>query len=173
LKVSEEEQTIDHIYQRLDKKRIEIKRLKKQLQSRLPKGRDPTGQRYLQHLTYITALPKVSDAPDKMEAELDKLTEQQQLPLFNELPYPIQFYSASDLYWSVESHDTSTASANGIHQEFSKTEKPKAKHHQRPKERICVTFKGLTDYLFKIQCGRRQLPVFRQLQLRLKSGTSR
>lgn len=164
LQVTDEEQNLDELSKRLDKKRLEIRRLEEQLTSRLPKGRDPTGQRYLQMLCHITALPELSDDPEKLEAELDRWIQQQQLPLGQELPYPIRFDSSSDLYWLLQSQDTSNPSEtdNQIHQESPKSEKPQKKHRQQSKERIHVQFKGTKDYTFKIQCDRRQLPVFRQ-----------
>lgn len=179
LQVSEEDQNLNELSERLDKKKVEIKRLEEQLSSRLPKGRDPTGQRYLQILSHISSLPDLRDDPQKLEAKLDRLTIQQQLPLFNELPYPILFYSSGDLYWSVQPQDTSHPSTpdNGIHPELPKSKKHQKQHGKRPTERICVKFKGVEskeakpntgqskkakDHTFKIQCDRRQLPLFRR-----------
>ena len=121
----------------------------------------------------------MQDDPQKLEAELDRLAQQPQLPLYNELPYPILFHSSGDLYWSIQSQDTSNPSSpeNGIHPELPKIKKRHKKHRKQPKERICVQFKGTEseeakpkksqsegakDYTFKIQCDRRQLPLFRQ-----------
>ena len=179
LQVSEQDQNLKELSERLDKIRVEIKRLEEQLSSRLPKGRDPTRQRYLQILGHISALPELKDDPQKLEAELDRLTIQQQLPLFNELPYPILFYSSGDLYWSVQPQDTSHPSdpENGSHPELPKSKKHQKPHGQRSTERICVKFKGVQskeakpntgqskeakDHTFKIQCDRRQLPLFRR-----------
>jgi IS605 OrfB family transposase len=179
LQVSEQDQNLNELSSRLDKTRVEIKRLEEQLSSRLPKGRDPTGQRYLQILGHISALPELKDDPQKLEAELDRLTIQQQLPLFNELPYPILFYSSGDLYWSVQPQDTSHPSdpENGSHPELPKSKKHQKPHGKRPTERISVKFKGVQskeakpntgqskeakDHTFKIQCDRRQLPLFRR-----------
>lgn len=180
LQVSEEEPELTALSERLDKKRVEIKRLEEQLKSRLPKGRDPTGQRYLQILAHISALPKLRDDPQKLEAKLDTLTIQQQLPLFNKLPYPILFYSSGDLSWSVQSQDISNPAdpENGIRPELPKSNKP---HSQRPKERICVKFRGAEpkknkseegkNYTFKIQCDRRQLPLFRRFLIDYQTYT--
>jgi len=164
LQVTDKEQNLDELSKRLDKKRVEIRRLEEQLTSRVPKGRDPTGQQYLQRLCHITALPEWSDDLEKLEAELDRWRQQQQLPLGKELPYPIRFDSSSDLYWLLKSQETSNPSEieNQIHQELPKSEKPQKKHRQQSKERIYVQFKGTKDYTFKIQCDRRQLPLFQQ-----------
>jgi len=164
LKISEEEQNLEKLSEHLDKKRKEIERIEEQLTSRLPKGRDPTEQRYLETLCHVTALPELSDDPEKLAAELETLTVQKQLPLLKELPYPIQFGSSGDLYWSVETQDTSNPSdtENGSHQELPKSKKRHKKHRQRPQQRICVRFKGAKDHTFKIQCDRRQLSIFRQ-----------
>ena len=160
LKINEKEPNLDQLSERLDKKRKEIERLENQLTSRLPKGRDPTQQRYLENLCHVTALPALSNDPEKLAAELETLTVQKQLPLFKELPYPIRFDMSGDLYWSVETQDTSNPSdtENGIYQELPESKK----HRQRPQERICVRFKGAKDHTFKIQCDRRQLSIFRQ-----------
>jgi IS605 OrfB family transposase len=121
----------------------------------------------------------LKDDPQKLEAELDRRTIQQQLPLYKELPYPILFHSSGDLYWSVQSEDTSNSSdpENGIHPELPKSKKRHKKPRHQPTKRICVQFKGkefqeakpnkdksevVKDYIFKIQCDRRQLPVFRR-----------
>ncbi|MBD1808868.1 hypothetical protein H6F98_25930 [Microcoleus sp. FACHB-SPT15] len=164
LKISEKEQNLEKLSERLDKKRKEIERIEDQLISRLPKGRDPTEQRYLETLCHITALPELRDNPEKLAVELETLTVQQQLPLLKELPYPIQFGSTGDLYWSVETQDTSNPfdAENGIHQELPKSKKRQKKRCKRPEERICVRFKGTKDHTFKIQCDRRQLSIFRQ-----------
>jgi hypothetical protein len=179
LKVSQEEQNLNELSERLDKKRVEIKRIEEQLTSRLPKGRDPTRQRYLQILGHISVLPELQDNPQKLEAELDRLTIQQQLPLYNELPYPILFYSSGDLSWSIQpqAKPNSSDPDNGIHQELPKRNKRHKKHCKRPTKRICVQFKGVEskeaktntgqskkakDHTFKIQCDRRQLPLFRR-----------
>lgn len=179
LKVSQEDQNLNQLSERLDKTKVEIKRLSEQLTSRLPKGRDPTGQRYLQILSHISTLPELRDDPPRLVVELDRLTIQQQLPLFKELPYPILFYSSSDLCWSVQSQETSNHSdpEHGIHPELPQSKKRHKKHCKQSTERICVKFKGAgpkeakakksqsgaaKDFTFKIQCARRQLPVFRQ-----------
>jgi IS605 OrfB family transposase len=179
LQVSEQDQNLNELSSRLDKTKVEIQRLEKQLTSRLPKGRDPTGQRYLQILAHISTLPELKDDPQKLEAELDRLTIQQQLPLFNKLPYPILFYSSGDLYWSVQSEKKSNPSNpdNKIPPELPKTKKRHMKPRKRPTERICVEFKGkefrgakanksqsegAKDYTFKIHCDRRQLPLFQR-----------
>ncbi|HEY9669955.1 MAG TPA: type V CRISPR-associated protein Cas12k [Waterburya sp.] len=185
LQVSEQDQNLNELSERLDKTQVEIKRLEEQLKSRLPKGRDPTGHQYLQILGHISTLPEFSDDSQKLEADLDGLTKQQQLPLYNELPYPILFYSSGDLYWSVQSQNTSHPSGpeNGSHSELPKSQK---QHGQRSTERICVKFKGVEskeakpkksqserakDYSFKIQCDRRQLPLFRRFLIDYQTYT--
>jgi len=159
LQISKKTQNLQEFCERLDKKRVEIERIEEQLNSRLPKGRDPTGQRYLQLLIQITAVPEWSDDPQKLEAELEQLTQQQQLPLFKELPYPIRFDSAGDLYWSQQTQDTpNSANSEPEHQELAKAKKSS----KCPKQRIGVRFKGVEADIFKIQCDRRQLPLFQR-----------
>lgn len=150
LKVSEEEETPDEIQLRIERKRIEVERLREQLQSQLPKGRDPTDERYLEKLGAVIALPDIdlglNDAADWLDWKAQK-----QLPLYNQLPYPIVYGSADDLIWSIVSDPGQTD------QQPKKRKNPKS-----PRERIKVRFKGVADHIFSIQCDRRQLSFFRQ-----------
>jgi hypothetical protein len=150
LTVSEEEETPDEIQFRIERKRIEVERLKEQLQSQLPKGRDPTDERYLEKLGAAIALPDIGLSLDDAE-DWSAWKGQKQLPLYNRLPYPILYGSADDLVWSILSDSAQT------NQKAKKRKKSK-----RPIERLKVRFKGLDEHLFQVQCDRRQLPFFRQ-----------
>jgi IS605 OrfB family transposase len=155
LTVSEQDESLEDWNQRLESKRIEIERLEEQLQSQLPRGRDPTGERFIDGLLTATAFPQHNN-PDQIEAEFDEWREQKQIQLFNSLPYPIIFGSADDLNWSTEKTGLATE------QVLAKSPKRKKKKAKQPTERVCVRFKGFKDHLFKIQCDRRQLHIFRQ-----------
>jgi len=148
LKVSEEENDPETIQYLIDRKRIEIERLTEQLQSRLPKGRDPNHERFLAKLEIAIALPE--DGSDEV---FDKWLGQKQLPELNSLPYPIIFGSSDDLYWNVLVNAPAASDAPA---------KKKSRKSKRPQERLQVRFKGLDEYDFKIQCDRRQLSTFRQ-----------
>ena len=150
LEVSQEEETLDEIQFRIERKHIEVERLKEQLQSQLPKGRDPTDERYLEKLGAAIALPDVDLSLDDA-ADCLAWKAQKQLPLYNRLPYPILYGSVDDLVWSILSDSDQT------NQKTKKRKKSKS-----PNERLNVRFKGLENHIFKIQCDRRQLPFFRQ-----------
>lgn len=159
LAVSEQDKDAAILVQQLDSKVIEIERLEEQLQSQLPQGRDPTGEKYVQSLLSAIALPTLEEI-DQVEATLSELKEQKQVKLFNSLPYPVIFGSADDLIWSVETKNaTSKPEDSSIVQKPPITKKRKEKNSS---DRLYVHFKGLKNFRFKIQCDRRQLPIFRQ-----------
>lgn len=145
---------------RLESKRIEIERLEEQLQSRLPKGRDPTGDRFAENLIEAIALPDdtVSNYSDLV---FSSWLEQKQIKLLNPLPYPIIWGSADDLRWTSEPRklppNAPRASSN-----TKKKKKPAKKKQITSEDIIGVRFKGLSAHTFKVQCDRRQLPIFRQ-----------
>lgn len=155
LTVSEQDESLEDWNQRLESKRIEIERLEEQLQSQLPRGRDPTGERFIDSLLTATDFAQHDD-PDQIEVEFSEWRKQKQIQLFNPLPYPIIFGSADDLNWSTEKD--ALESKQGL----AKRPKRKKKRAKQPTERVCVRFKGFKDHLFKIQCDRRQLYIFRQ-----------
>lgn len=162
LAISEQDKDPETLAQQLESKKIEIERLEKQLQSQLPKGRDPNGERYVESLLAAIALPDL-DEIDHADINLSSLKEQKQVELFNSLPYPIIFGSADDLIWSVESRNaTSPPIEPTTKQEPTRVKKrKKKKKKQIVSDRLCVRFKGLKNSIFKIQCDRRQLDKFR------------
>ncbi|RZM79131.1 hypothetical protein DYY88_10255 [Leptolyngbya iicbica LK] len=152
LKVIEEEDTPDTIQHVIDRKRIEIERLTEQLQSRLPKGRDPNHERFVEKLEIAVALPDCS--PEHWDPEeFDEWRIQKQISELNTLPYPILFGSASDLYWDILDNTTSATTVSA---------QKKSRKSKRPNERLQVRFKGLDEHKLRIQCDRRQLKIFRQ-----------
>jgi hypothetical protein len=161
LKVSEEEETPDEIQFRIERKRIEVERLKEQLQSQLPKGRDPTDERHLEKLGAAIALPDIDLSLDDAADSADWKS-QKQLPLYNRLPYPILYGSADDLVWSILSDSAQT------NQQTKKRKQPKS-----PNKRIKVRFKGLDEHVFSVQCDRRQLPFLKWTSISLKTSTCR
>ena len=130
LKVIEEEDTPETIQHVIDRKRIEIERLTEQLQSRLPKGRDPSHERFMERLEMAIALPDGSPKHWDPE-EFDEWRIQKQIPELNTLPYPILFGSASDLYWDILNDTTSAATVSA---------KKKSRKSKRPNERLQVRF---------------------------------
>ncbi|MCY7276810.1 MAG: type V CRISPR-associated protein Cas12k, partial [Phormidesmis sp. CAN_BIN44] len=163
LAVGEQDKAPEVLAQQLESKKIEIERLEKQLQSQLPKGRDPPGERYFESLLAAIALPD-TDTTDQEEANLSSLKEQKQIELFNSLPYPIIFGSADDLIWSRKTRSSTLEQVEpNVEQEPTKAKQPRRKKKPKfPSEQLCVRFKGLRHSIFKIQCDRRQLSTFRQ-----------
>jgi hypothetical protein len=149
LVVSEEEERIEDIQLRIEKKRIEICRLEEQIDSSLPKGRDPTGERFIEKLVIATAVPE-SELDDSTEEYWSDWKVQKQLPLLNPIPYPIIWGSAYDLYWSSSNQQSQSAK--------------KRKRSKQPRERVQVRFNGkeLKRHKFNIYCDRRQLTIFKQ-----------
>lgn len=207
--VNEEEEDPEALKLRLEKKRIQIARLEKQLKSRLPDGRDPTGDRFENNLNNAIALPNHStflpakfwinwyqalqlDPKDgsnllilflsfisykqNLAAEFDawEQEEPERLALastiYKTLPYPFLFGSADDLYWSSEQVEPHPRTIRERHQtEKRHARQPpkrrrKPKHKQNVNKQICVRFKGkeLKKHCFRINCDRRQLPLFKQ-----------
>ncbi|MEH2407909.1 type V CRISPR-associated protein Cas12k [Nostoc sp.] len=91
--VSEQEEDPNQYALRRSKKVKEIERLKEQLQSRIPSGRDLTGQEWLQTLLVAT-----STAP-KSENEAS-LWQKRLLKKDISIPFPVQFTTSEDLIWS-------------------------------------------------------------------------
>lgn len=154
LTVNEQDESLEAWNQRFESKKIEIERLAEQLQSQLPKGRDPTGERFIDSLLTATAFAQHSNS-SSIEAEFTEWCKQNQIQLFNPLPYPIIFGSADDLNWFLEENTPETK------QELAKRKNRKRRLKQTT-GRVCVYFKGLKGHTFKIQCDRRQLHIFRQ-----------
>lgn len=101
LNIRHEEIRIANLKKRLRIKYIEIENLEKQLRSRLPKGRDPEGQRYVVALHEACALPQI---PLEEKAFYEG---QAKLPLYNEMPYPLIFEGATNLSWLLEKRQKS------------------------------------------------------------------
>ncbi len=74
------------------KKKIEIERLKDQLQSRIPKGRDLTGEEWLETLEIATAnIPQDENEAKAWQASLLRKTAN--------VPFPVAYESNEDMTW--------------------------------------------------------------------------
>ncbi len=153
LKIPEEPFVKNSLKKRFTKKEIEIERLDAKINQQLPKGRDPLGSRYLEHLTQALALPKLSNDPQRLVVELQSWKQQIQLPNFNALHYPLVIESSGKFYWStidvVSTRDFNTNDAPTDIQSQSV---------------LGVSFSGFADCVFQIKCSRRQLYIFRRFQ---------
>ncbi|MEH2045241.1 type V CRISPR-associated protein Cas12k [Nostoc sp.] len=84
--------------QRRRRKEIEIERLREQLKSRKPKGRDLTGEKWLTTLEEATNQVPLDEFEAKSwQASLLKLT--------SNIPYPVDYETNTDLDWLIHSPD--------------------------------------------------------------------
>lgn len=159
------EESLDELLFRFEKKRIEIERLGKQLESRKPKGRDPLGTRFEAHTADVTRLPKHT-ASDTVRAEFNIWKAQSQIQFLNTLHYPV-LYETCDVFWSF--YSTVDQAAKVDPKEAKHKKRRCRKRTQKSSERICLTFSGFQKWLgrspemFKVQCDRRQLPFLHQI----------
>jgi len=98
--VNREEEDPEQLALRLEKKKVEIERLKERLESRLPQGRDILGQYSEEAINRAIALPEDEDF-DAWEQALSHHTAELSRQ-WKTLPYPLLFGSTDDLYWSRE-----------------------------------------------------------------------
>lgn len=165
---------------RLERKRIQIQRIQKQMEIQLPIGRDPLGDRTQTFINEAIAFPEgefeawEQDLPRRMENLSSNL---------QSLPYPVLFGSADDLYWSWEATPHSSSHTPSEVQVPEPTDavrrKPKrSRTRKRQKQdipRICIRFKSkeLSNLRAKVYCDRRQLPIFRQCLTDYKENKAR
>jgi len=131
--VSAQEEDPEGFAKRIHRKKKEIERLQAQLVSRLPKGRDLTGEGFLE--TLAIAVGKVPDNEIEQLLWRAKL-----LAKPAAMPYPILFGSQDDLRWSTNEKGRICVAFNGLDKAI-----PELKHNP-----------------FQIYCDRRQLPFFQR-----------
>ncbi|QLE48387.1 hypothetical protein FD724_09815 [Nostoc sp. C057] len=91
-KISELDEDPEEFTRNRRKKEIEIERLKDQLQSRIPKGRDLTGEEWLETLEIATA----NVAQNEKEA---KAWQAALLRKIADVPFPVAYESNEDMTW--------------------------------------------------------------------------
>jgi hypothetical protein len=179
-KVSHEEEDPEKLALRLSKKRIQIERLQEQLNSQLPIGRDPTGERTNQFVEEAISLPRDSDSIENRIEEFE--TWEDLLPerianlstQLETLPYPLLLGSNDDISWSWET--ISTAASSSITSPNPSPKRTRTRRRRRKaKKRICVSLKGkgLSQIRLRLYCDRRQLPIFRQFVEDSKANKAR
>jgi IS605 OrfB family transposase len=131
--VSAQQEDPEAFTQRIHRKKKEIERLQAQLLSRLPKGRDLTGERFLESLAIA-----VGKVPDDAIEQL--LWQAKLLAKRAAMPYPILFGSQDDLRWSINERGRICVAFNGLDKAI-----PELKRNP------C-----------QIYCDRRQLPLFQR-----------
>ncbi|HEY9625921.1 MAG TPA: type V CRISPR-associated protein Cas12k [Coleofasciculaceae cyanobacterium] len=131
--VREQEENPEAFAQRIHRKQKEIERLEAQLKSRLPKGRDLTGEEFLQTLSTATGRVPADDIEQMLwQAKL--------LAKPATLPYPIIFGSQTDLRWSINKKGRICVSFNGLDKAIPE----------------------LKENPLQIYCDQRQLPLFQR-----------
>jgi len=105
--VSELEEDPEKFATRRRAKEIEIERLKEQLKSRLPKGRDLTGQKWLEALeTAIYNVPQDEDEAKAWQAAL--------LRKSSPVPFPVAYESNEDMKWFKNDQGRICVRFNGL-----------------------------------------------------------
>ncbi len=137
--------------QLLSQKQIEIERLEAKINAQLPKGRDPLGVKYLERLEQAISLPGTSNNSKKLHSDWETWRKQVQIPDYNHLPYPITIVSCDKFYWPRIEQNRDQMEGGQIQQSCKKPH-------------LGVAFSGFRDCVFKIQCGRKQLHIFRRFQ---------
>jgi hypothetical protein len=136
-KISDKEEDPEKFAIRRRKTEIKISRLTEQIASRIPKGRDLTGEQWLEALSAATSTVPENEA--QARSWQDRL-----LTESKSLPFPVAYVSNEDLKWSKK----------------EKNEKNPSKYRKRGKKnkegRLCVKFNGLGKHIFEIYCDQRQ-----------------
>lgn len=127
---------------RMHRKQKEIERLKEQLQARLPKGRDLTGEAFLE--TLATATKQLPETVAQAREWQDKLSERPAT-----LPYPLIYGSATDVRWGKTAQGRIAVNFSGL-EKYLKAASPEIKEW----------FKTHQEHPFRLYCDQRQLPFF-------------
>jgi hypothetical protein len=138
-KISDKEEDPEKFAIRRRKTEIKISRLTEQLASRLPKGRDLTGEKWLQ--TLITATSTAPENEDQARSWQDRL-----LTKSKSIPFPVAYETNEDLTWSKKEKEENKKNP-------SKYRKGGRKNQEG---RLCVQFNGLGEHIFEIYCDQRQ-----------------
>ncbi|CDN11863.1 hypothetical protein RintRC_0248 [Richelia intracellularis] len=89
------------------KKEIEIERLKEQLKSHIPKGRDLTG------LEWSDILEKIANSTPQTENEA-KLWQASLLRKSRSVPFPVAYETSEDMYWEINEQGRVFVRFNGL-----------------------------------------------------------
>lgn len=143
-KIFETEEDPEKFVYRIHRKQKEIEQLEAQLQARLPKGRDLTGEDFLETLAIVTQqIPENVIQAQEWQAKLLAR------PVY--LPYPIIYGSSTDVRWSKTTKGRIAVSFNGID-----------KYLKEANPEIQEWFKTHKEYPFQLYCDQRQLPFFQR-----------
>lgn len=106
-KVNNLEEDAEKYAQKRRRKEIEITRLKEQLKSRVPKGRDLIGEKWLETLgKAVNTNPKTENEAKSWQANL--------LRGLSCVPFPVVYESNEDMKWSINDEGRIFVSFNGL-----------------------------------------------------------
>jgi IS605 OrfB family transposase len=143
-KIPETEENLEKFTHRVHRKQKEVEQLEAQLQARLPKGRDLTGEEFLETLAIATQqLPESVTQAREWQAKL--------LTRPASLPYPIIYGSSIDVRWGKTPKDRIAVTFNGVD-----------KYLKAADSSIQEWFKTHKEYPFRLYCDQRQLPFFQR-----------
>jgi IS605 OrfB family transposase len=143
-KISETEEDPAKFAHRIHRKQKEIEQLDAKLNARLPKGRDLTGEKFLQILEIATH--QISENVLQAQEWNAHLTTRPA-----SLPYPIIYGSSTDLRWGKTTKGRISVNFSGF-DKYLKEIDPEIKEW----------FKTHQEYPFQLYCDRRQLPFFQR-----------
>jgi hypothetical protein len=144
-KISDKEEDPEKFAKRCRQTEIKISRLTEQIASRIPKGRDLTGEKWLE--TLITATSTAPESETQARSWQDRLLTQSK-----SIPFPVAYLSNVGLTWSKKEKEE-----NG--KNLSKYRKGGRKNQEG---RLCVKFNGLGEHIFEIYCDQRQFQWFQR-----------
>jgi len=142
--LTDEAETPEAFAHRLHRKQTDIAQLEDRLQARLPKGRDLTGDTFID-----TLLIAQQQEPEDVAQMRDWQAKLLMRPA--DLPYPIRYDSSTDMMWKPDDQGRITVNFNGL-EKFLKNSDPEVK----------AWLKEHKEYPFRIQCDQRQLPYFQR-----------
>jgi len=144
-KISDKEEDPEKFAIRRRKTEIKISRLTEQIASRIPKGRDLTGEQWLETLSAATSTVPENEAQAR-SWQVRLLTEPKSLP------FSVDYETNEDLTWSKKEKEENDKNP-------SKYRKGGRKNQEG---RLCVQFNGLGKHLFEIYCDQRQFEWFQR-----------
>ncbi|AFZ00435.1 type V CRISPR-associated protein Cas12k [Calothrix sp. PCC 6303] len=105
--VNDVEEDIEEYEKNKRKKEIQIKRLEDQLKSRVPKGRDLTGEKWVEVLEKaVNSVPESENEAKSWQASLLRKSSQ--------IPFPVVYETNEDIKWSINEKGRIFVSFNGL-----------------------------------------------------------
>ncbi|QIR40289.1 hypothetical protein HCG51_28630 [Tolypothrix sp. PCC 7910] len=112
-KIREKEEDAEKFTKRRRKLEIQIERLRKQLEARIPKGRDLTDVKWLE--TLLLATHNVPECEEEAKSWQDSL-----LKKSSKLPFPVIYRSSEDMTWFKDERGRICVKLNGLRKYLGK-----------------------------------------------------